>query len=106
MELATIKSQAEEDTLTAYLRTLSSTVGYAAGFWIGAINSIDNTGFYWLSTGEPVVYNAFITGQPDFLGSEHCLSWYIVTANTTFGWNNYNCDAELNYVCQSLVRCV
>ena len=90
MELATVHSEQENALL----------VTAAAGneVWIGGTDAASEDTWKWDSTGTPLWYTNWYTGEPNNEGgNENCL---VFNYGTTGKWNDGWCWSKFKYVCQ------
>lgn len=65
--------------------------------WIGGSNL--GGGYVWMPTGQPVIYRAFLPGQPDNPTTERCFEY------RQGGWNDRDCGAVQAVICESVQDC-
>ena len=90
MELATVHSESENALL----------VTAAAGnkVWIGGTDAASEDTWKWDSTGTPLWYTNWYSGQPDDAGgNEDCMEFNYRSSGK---WNDATCTIKLKYVCQ------
>ncbi|CAG9859690.1 unnamed protein product [Phyllotreta striolata] len=68
-------------------------------YWSSGTNLVDGKNWVWLSAVKPVVYTDWLPGQPDS-AAEHCIELQL-QKNKGLQWNNYNCDVQQNFICES-----
>ncbi|ENN75697.1 hypothetical protein YQE_07658, partial [Dendroctonus ponderosae] len=100
LELVSIYSQTEENAIELALGNNTNGIGH--GFWTAG--SSLGSAFAWFTTGSALSYKNFPPGQPDNPNTEKCIELFRL-ANGTWKWNNYVCNAELPYICQTKPNC-
>lgn len=81
--------------------------GAINGTWIGGERCYGcHSEFVWITSGKPVAYSDFLDGEPDNSdGNENCLQLILRDSTGIYGWNDYRCDALLEFACQTRCCC-
>ena len=93
LQLATVQSASENALL------LTAAAGNRV--WIGGTDAASEGEWKWSSTGTPLSYTNWYSGQPDnWGGNEDCLefNW---KASSPGKWNDGPCSVKRKYVCES-----
>ena len=86
--LVTINDAAENQWV---FTNFSTVAGTNRNLWIGLADAQQSGQFVWIS-GQPVTYQNWSTGEPNFIGQEHYVSMYpsgLPGGRTAAAWNNY-----------------
>ncbi|KAJ8979613.1 hypothetical protein NQ317_010516 [Molorchus minor] len=104
MQLVSIQSKAENDRLGRFAEEIGAPHGH---YWLSGTNLAEENQWIWLSTGNNFVYSNWHPGEPSGTGSsntsENCVEarhW-----GKGFTWNDLRCNAELNFICETLESC-
>ena len=92
--LVTINDAAENQWVFA---TFSSFAGTGRNLWIGLTDAQQSGQFDWVS-GQPVTYQNWSPGEPNFIGQEHYASMYhsgLPDGRTAAAWFNYYDGSDL-----------
>lgn len=80
---------------------------YAEGLWLGATNAVPKGTFFWESTKSPIIFNRFVSPNPD--GDGNCLHmWSKIESGHPGGfWNDIECNGwgVQETVCEILHSC-
>ena len=79
------------------VESIRSTWGNKGSFWIGAHDAFQEGKFEYVDGDSLLQYPSFwAQGQPDNWGnSEYCVGHW-----ASRGWNDFNCDETLQYLCE------
>uniref|UniRef100_A0A1I8NIS9 C-type lectin domain-containing protein n=1 Tax=Musca domestica TaxID=7370 RepID=A0A1I8NIS9_MUSDO len=95
MSLVTIEDHAKSQEIN---RLVLRTFGKNKILWIGAVRGDRSDKFTWITTGEPLVYSFWKSGQPDNFGNaEFCLQ---IGWGSEMQWNDHQCRANYGYICE------
>ncbi|KAJ8977875.1 hypothetical protein NQ317_016145, partial [Molorchus minor] len=105
MQLVSIQSKAENDRLGRFAEEIGEAPH--GHYWLSGTNLAEENQWIWLSTGNNFVYSNWHPGEPSGTGSsntsENCVEarhW-----GKGFTWNDLRCNAELNFICETLESC-
>ncbi|XP_030748236.1 perlucin-like [Sitophilus oryzae] len=106
LELATVESEEETDMLNEVLEKDDLKEGWNEGYWLSGSSLADpeTLEYYWVSTGQKVIYTNWAKNQPDNAGKkEFCIGVGLV--DKKIAWNDYDPETELRYICQTRRPC-
>jgi hypothetical protein len=88
LQLASVRSTAENELL------LTAAAGNKV--WIGGTDAASEGKWKWSSTGTPLSYTNWYSGEPnDWEGNEDCTEFY-----SNGKWNDGNCAKRTKFVCE------
>ncbi|XP_069688152.1 C-type lectin mannose-binding isoform-like isoform X5 [Periplaneta americana] len=101
MHLASINSQEENDKLEKHIRDFG--LGHEH-FWTSGTDQAEEGVFFWMSTGRPVTFTNWNTGEPNNFRyengeEEHCLELWNRDGKG-LKWNDTPCSFETFFVCE------
>ncbi|XP_054288450.1 C-type lectin 37Db isoform X2 [Macrosteles quadrilineatus] len=101
MHLASINSQEENDKLEKHIRDFG--LGHEH-FWTSGTDQAEEGTFFWMSTGRPVTFTNWNTGEPNNFRyengeEEHCLELWNRDGKG-LKWNDSPCSFETFFVCE------
>ncbi|XP_069688151.1 C-type lectin mannose-binding isoform-like isoform X4 [Periplaneta americana] len=102
MHLASINSQEENDKLEKHIRDFAG-LGHEH-FWTSGTDQAEEGVFFWMSTGRPVTFTNWNTGEPNNFRyengeEEHCLELWNRDGKG-LKWNDTPCSFETFFVCE------
>ncbi|CAH1398057.1 unnamed protein product [Nezara viridula] len=101
MHLASISSQEENDKLEETIRDF----GYSyEHFWVSGTDLAEEGQFFWMSTGRPITFTNWNTGEPNNFRyengeEENCLELWDRDGKG-LKWNDSACSFETYFVCE------
>nr|CAD7438285.1 unnamed protein product [Timema bartmani] len=101
MHLASIGSQEENDKLEKHIRDFG--LGHEH-FWTSGTDQASEGTFFWMSTGRPLTFTNWNTGEPNNFvyengEEEHCLELWNRDGKG-LKWNDTPCSFETFFVCE------
>ncbi|XP_063236400.1 brevican core protein-like [Bacillus rossius redtenbacheri] len=101
MHLASISSQEENDKLEKHIRDFG--LGHEH-FWTSGTDQAEEGSFFWMSTGRPLTFTNWNTGEPNNFvyengEEEHCLELWNRDGKG-LKWNDTPCSFETFFVCE------
>ncbi|XP_075225682.1 salivary C-type lectin 2-like isoform X3 [Lycorma delicatula] len=101
MHLASISSQEENDKLEKHIRDFG--LGHEH-FWTSGTDQAEEGQFFWMSTGRPITFTNWNTGEPNNFRyengeEEHCLELWNRDGKG-LKWNDSPCSFETFFVCE------
>ncbi|RZF36756.1 hypothetical protein LSTR_LSTR005069, partial [Laodelphax striatellus] len=101
MHLASIGSQEENDKLEKHIRDFG--LGHEH-FWTSGTDQAEEGTFFWMSTGRPITFTNWNTGEPNNFRyengeEEHCLELWNRDGKG-LKWNDSPCSFETYFVCE------
>ncbi|XP_039283651.1 mannose-binding protein C-like [Nilaparvata lugens] len=101
MHLASISSQEENDKLEKHIRDFG--LGHEH-FWTSGTDQAEEGTFFWMSTGRPITFTNWNTGEPNNFRyengeEEHCLELWNRDGKG-LKWNDSPCSFETYFVCE------
>jgi len=79
--------------------------GIYSGLWLGAMDVTNEETFTWESSGNPLTFNNWSSGQPDAT-YEDCIHMWCALENGE--WNNIPCDYKefsQSTICEVIFPC-
>ncbi|XP_019932112.2 hepatic lectin-like [Aedes albopictus] len=109
MRIATVDSLAKMNEIIQLVHNSWTVFNPAlTNVWIGATDLAYRYKFVWLETGTTLssTYTNWAPSEPNSAGIERCVEmWYEPAANFIWTWNDKDCGAIRNFVCEKLPAC-
>lgn len=96
MTLVQIDSQNDEDAIQVIIQSKEYKTLPEPFWWIGATDLGSENCFYWVGSGQPVVYSNYSPGQPDNARRENCIE---IRGHYQFMWNDHKCSDLKYFIC-------
>jgi len=102
MHLASVNNQGEQGNLEDHIQSLG--LGHEH-FWTSGTDQAEEGKFFWMSTGKPLTYENWNTGEPnnyEYEGGEleHCLELWNRDGKG-LKWNDSPCSFETFFICEA-----
>ncbi|GFR89320.1 C-type lectin domain family 18 member A [Elysia marginata] len=110
-QLLEINSQAENDFVTNYLRSISKLSSIplsrfgpfrTRSIWLGATDESSEGDFRLMSTNQQLGFHSWMDGEPNNSsfngGAENCV---VLESTKDYTWNDVTCDFDHAVVCES-----
>ncbi|CAG9856170.1 unnamed protein product [Phyllotreta striolata] len=103
MQLLSIATKTENDRIGKFLIDNGISYGH---YWTSATNLAGDHRWIWLSTGQPMVYTNWDSGEPNSAhnSTENCVE--VRHWSSGFTWNDLGCSQNLYFICETVNDCV
>eukprot|EP00090_Calanus_glacialis_P002633 TRINITY_DN11969_c0_g1_i8.p1 TRINITY_DN11969_c0_g1~~TRINITY_DN11969_c0_g1_i8.p1 ORF type:complete len:277 (-),score=48.17 TRINITY_DN11969_c0_g1_i8:110-940(-) len=101
MHLASVNTEEEQNNIEEHIQSLG--FGHEH-FWTSGTDQAEEGKFFWMSTGKPLTYENWNTGEPnnyEYEGGEleHCLELWNRDGKG-LKWNDTPCSFETFFICE------
>merc|ERR1711872_1114367 len=101
MHLASINSEEEQNNLEEHIQSIGMGEEH---FWTSGTDQAEEGSFFWMSTGKPITYENWNSGEPNNFQyengeEEHCLELWNRDGKG-LRWNDTPCSFETFFVCE------